>query len=140
MVSLQTPSHQWEGYHVQKDCRCFNRSARSSGDAACPVSQQSTLTPNEISVAMSANAFSLDSAQSTFEVDFNVATPTSFSMVGDTSWQMANGSYGIHLEGPTTLGLGDANCSYNAGGYNACTYSNDPITGTSATTTLGDGS
>ena len=102
------------------------------------VSQQSTLTPNQISVSINANTTGLDVAQSSFEVDFTVDTPTSFSITGNTRWRFNNGNTDIHLEGPTTLGFGSSTCQ-DSGSTNSCTYSNNPTPGSIAPTVLSDG-
>ncbi len=78
---------------------------------AYPVSRQSSLITNRVTMSMSSYKQGLIRAGSSFELDFNVDAPTDFSMSGDLSCQYSAGIAQISLTGTgTTLELLDFKC------------------------------
>lgn len=93
---------------------------------AYQVSQQSSLSENQISVSMSAYKQGTDRAGSSFTLDFNVDTPTNFSISGNLGYQYLASLAQINFTGTgPTLGLLDSNCT-SSGNYQSCTYRNMP--------------
>jgi len=80
------------------------------------VSQQSTLTANQITVNMSAFKAQYDRDWSSFDLQFTVDAPTSFTMSGELGHSWSSGNALISLAGPSTFGIADVNC-FGQGDY-----------------------
>jgi len=80
------------------------------------VSQQSTLTANQITVNMSAFKAQYDRDWSSFDLQFTVDAPTSFTMSGELGHSWSSGNALISLTGPSTFGIADVNC-FGQGDY-----------------------